>query len=98
MRLPTNPRSAVTVLAGLMLFTLSSFAGNDKIQPDITVYLKNNHTIAPAPREWNASTVYAAGDIVVYKGRMYKAKWWTQGETPGSSTVWQDLGPVIENR
>lgn len=88
----------MAILAGLMLLVLSSFAGNDKALSGITVSAKTNHTIAPAPKPWSASTAYAAGDLVVYKGRLYRAKWWTQGETPGSSTVWQDLGPVIESR
>ena len=29
---------------------------------------------------------------VSYGGRRYRAKWWTQRETPGSSDVWEDLG------
>lgn len=27
-----------------------------------------------------------------YQGRIYRAKWWTQGEKPDSSDVWEDLG------
>ena len=38
---------------------------------------------------WNASTVYLGGDVVTHNGSTYKAKWWTQGETPGESTVWE---------
>ncbi|QDZ16980.1 hypothetical protein FPZ11_17355 [Humibacter ginsenosidimutans] len=27
-----------------------------------------------------------------YNGDNYTAKWWTQGETPGVSSVWTDAG------
>ncbi|KAI8361166.1 glycosyl hydrolases family 18-domain-containing protein [Mortierella sp. GBAus27b] len=41
---------------------------------------------------WNAATVYAtAGTKVTYNGRIYSNKWWTQGETPGTSWgAWKD--------
>lgn len=41
---------------------------------------------------WNATAVYVGGDTVSYQGRRYRARWWTQGEQPGSSDVWEDLG------
>jgi glucosylceramidase len=47
---------------------------------------------APA---YNNSAVYVSGNQVSYNGRLWQAKWWTQGEAPstGGSGVWQDLGP-----
>lgn len=45
---------------------------------------------APA---WNASAVYTGGMEVTYTKHTYKAKWWTQGETPGKADVWADEGP-----
>lgn len=42
--------------------------------------------------ELEETAVYTGGDTASYKGRRYRAKWWTQGETPGSSDVWEDLG------
>ncbi|KOT78248.1 chitinase [Streptomyces rimosus subsp. pseudoverticillatus] len=44
---------------------------------------------------WAAGTVYTAGQQVSHKGHIWKAKWWTTGEEPGSTGewgVWQDLG------
>ncbi|WP_051240514.1 lytic polysaccharide monooxygenase [Paenibacillus alvei] len=40
---------------------------------------------------WSATTVYVAGNKVTHNGVNYEAKWWTQGETPGSSgaDVWK---------
>ncbi|GGH19310.1 lytic polysaccharide monooxygenase [Paenibacillus segetis] len=40
---------------------------------------------------WSASTVYVGGNKVTHNGVNYEAKWWTLGETPGSSgaDVWK---------
>ena len=48
----------------------------------------------PPSSAWDRSLVYTGGDTVSYEGRRYRAKWWTQGEAPGSSDVWEDLGIV----
>ncbi|KAG0232346.1 hypothetical protein B0O80DRAFT_427005 [Mortierella sp. GBAus27b] len=37
---------------------------------------------------WSSSGVYNAGNKVTYNGFVYTAQWWTQGETPGSASVW----------
>lgn len=37
---------------------------------------------------WNSTKVYLSGDKVNSNGVIYQAKWWTLGETPGSSSVW----------
>ena len=46
---------------------------------------------APA---WNATTAYVGGSTVSFNGHTWKAKWWTQGDTPGSNSqgVWADQG------
>ena len=44
---------------------------------------------------WNASAVYTGGMNVSHRGRAYTARWWTQGEEPGTTGewgVWQDKG------
>jgi chitinase len=41
---------------------------------------------------WSQSTVYVGGNEVSYNGHRYRAKWWTQGETPGRADVWADQG------
>jgi chitinase len=45
---------------------------------------------APA---WVSTQVYVGGNEVSYSGHLYKAKWWTQNETPGRADVWADEGP-----
>lgn len=45
---------------------------------------------------WNAASIYVAGNLVSHNGRTWRAKWWTQGEVPGTTGqwgVWEDLGP-----
>lgn len=41
---------------------------------------------------WKAETAYTGGAEVIYNGKKYKAKWWTQNEKPGENDVWQDTG------
>lgn len=47
------------------------------------------------PAVWSSSAIYVAGNQVSYNGRNYQAKWWTKGETPGTTGqwgVWLDQG------
>ncbi|GJJ70134.1 hypothetical protein EMPS_02483 [Entomortierella parvispora] len=37
---------------------------------------------------WSSSTAYNSGATVTYGGYLYTAQWWTQGDTPGSNSVW----------
>ena len=45
-------------------------------------------------RAWNSATAYTGGQEVTYSGHTWKAKWWTQGDTPGNNSqdVWTDEG------
>ncbi|GGP63218.1 glycoside hydrolase family 19 protein [Saccharothrix coeruleofusca] len=41
---------------------------------------------------WSSSAVYTGGATASYGGRNWLAQWWTQNETPGTSSVWADQG------
>jgi len=44
---------------------------------------------------WDSTKVYNGGNEVSHKGRKWQAKWWTQGQEPGTTGewgVWKDLG------
>ncbi|SHM10258.1 chitinase [Actinacidiphila paucisporea] len=44
---------------------------------------------------WSSTQIYTAGNKASWKGHNWNAKWWTQGEEPGTTGewgVWQDLG------
>ncbi len=55
---------------------------------------ENTGAPASSAKAWDKTAVYTGGDIVSYEGCQYRAKWWTQGEKPDSSDVWEDLGIV----
>ncbi|MFZ9847628.1 MAG: T9SS type A sorting domain-containing protein [Flavobacteriales bacterium] len=54
---------------------------------------------------WNSSTIYVGdaskgaglGEVVSYNGRKYRAQWWTQGNAPGTNSVWLDLGVCVSS-
>jgi hypothetical protein len=42
---------------------------------------------------WSSTTAYVTGSTVTYNGHLWSAKWWTEAETPSStSSVWVDGG------
>jgi chitodextrinase len=38
---------------------------------------------------WDANKVYLATDQVMYKGSLYQASWWTQGDKPSDGGAWK---------
>ncbi|OON41353.1 hypothetical protein BTJ39_05165 [Izhakiella australiensis] len=44
---------------------------------------------------WQSSKTYFGGEVVSWKGKQYKAKWWTQNNEPGASDVWQSMSQEI---
>lgn len=55
-------------------------------------YAETSSVPEPSDGVWDNDAVYIGGDTVSYQGRQYRARWWTQGEKPDSSDVWEDLG------
>ncbi|MBO0460290.1 chitinase [Enterococcus sp. DIV1298c] len=49
---------------------------------------------APAIAAWDAKKVYVLGDVVTHNGNTYRAKWWTQGNEPGTEQwgPWELIG------
>ncbi|MDQ2835815.1 MAG: chitinase [Actinomycetota bacterium] len=47
-----------------------------------------------AAAAWNSATAYNGAAVVSYNGHNWTAKWWTQGDIPGSNSqnVWADNG------
>lgn len=41
-----------------------------------------------AAEQWNSTTIYYGGDEVEHNGSIYRAQWWTQGNEPGTDSVW----------
>lgn len=62
--------------------------GNLYYARNATLYRWNFAAVAG----WDAATVYQAGDQVRYDGSVWRATWWTKGETPGRvSGAWQEI-------
>ena len=77
--------------------TTPSASPGETAAPAESAALPESATPAPTAQPsgtWDSAAVYTGGDTVSFGGRRYRAKWWTQGETPGSSDVWEDLGIV----
>ncbi|WP_103070075.1 glycosyl hydrolase family 18 protein [Aquimarina sediminis] len=47
--------------------------------------------------QWVSSIAYNGGDQVYHSTKIYKAKWWTEGETPGGSSVWEFVSDCAKN-
>ncbi|MGX7828629.1 glycoside hydrolase family 19 protein [Actinokineospora sp. 24-640] len=58
----------------------------------MAVPLATSAAAAACVGAWSASAVYTGGQTASHSGRNWAAKWWTQGETPGSAAVWADNG------
>ncbi|MFF0791458.1 glycosyl hydrolase family 18 protein [Streptomyces spiralis] len=74
--------------------TGSSASGSHSATYALTVTGGSGNQCTAAP--WDKTKVYTGGQTVSYKSHTWKAKWWTQGEEPGTTGewgVWQDLGP-----
>ncbi|MGL4797116.1 MAG: carbohydrate-binding protein, partial [Paraclostridium sp.] len=46
---------------------------------------------------YDPKKVYLEGDKVIYKGKEYTAKWWTQGDAPDQSSAWEVKVDVNED-
>jgi len=66
----------------------------------ITNAFNSGSCLTPA---WSANTIYVGdatngaglGEQVSYNGNTYRAQWWTQGNAPGTNSVWLLLGPCV---
>ncbi len=68
-------------------------SGSHSATYSLTITGGSGNQCADAP--WAKDKVYTGGQRVSHKGHIWKAKWWTTGEEPGTTGewgVWQDLG------
>lgn len=54
----------------------------------ITVVKKGEE---PSKDTYNPNKIYLKGDVVIFKGQKYIAKWWIQGEDPDKSQAWEKV-------
>lgn len=51
-------------------------------------------TASGVVRTWTPSWIYTGGETVAHDGDLYRAKWWTRSQEPGTAkhSAWTDLG------
>jgi len=56
-----------------------------------------SRAVTVVPAAWSPSAVYNTGDRVLYKGRIFQAQWWTQGQAPDASPwgAWAEFGTPV---
>lgn len=81
-------------LGGAMIWELSSDRQYTLLST-ISDEFKNGTTpdspISHYVTDWDKQKTYTAGHKVLFNGNVYTAKWWTLGEKPSSSDVWQKV-------
>jgi chondroitin AC lyase len=102
----TTDRGVAQVDGGVATFTLPvGLSGGDHV---LKATYSGSDTVAGSstsltvtvvlPAGWSKTTAYKTGDVVSYRGSVYKAAWSTKGEQPGASSTgaWQELA-MTEN-
>lgn len=97
-QLPIGTPSNITLTFGGQTYNLAANYGRGAVTPtgSPTASPTGSPTGTPGTCTdpvWNASSIYTGGMRASYNGRAWRAKWWTQGETPGVAAVWEDMGP-----
>ncbi|WP_405564598.1 glycosyl hydrolase family 18 protein [Streptomyces sp. NBC_01180] len=83
-----------SAVSGTYALTVTGKTGSAAHAATYTLTVTGGATACSAA-QWNKTAVYVGGNTVSYGGHTWKAKWWTTGETPGTTGdwgVWQDLG------
>lgn len=54
-------------------------------------------TTADGVAVWTSSRIFNAGDTVSYRGKTYRAAWWTRNDLPGSVTgPWEEIATTAD--
>jgi chitinase len=77
-------------------------SASSEISAPIVPFTRDDPRTSPYPL-WREERAYEQGAKVVWQGRVYQAKWWSEGEQPDVpvenvwDTPWRYLGPVLES-
>ena len=89
--------SVDTGKVGLYTLTYTAMYGNNdthSVQRSVEVY---DDSQPVCPNAWDSSTIYVLDDEATHNGKVWRAKWWTKGEEPGTTGqwgVWEEKGPA----
>jgi chitodextrinase len=85
------------LITGMLAYPKKSLSNENKLinQKELNIFDPCSEASA-----WVSATVYTTGNYVKYNGRLWRAKHWTQGDTPRGFGVdpygpWEDMGPCI---
>ena len=71
-------------------YTVKAFDASSNVSAaSQSVIVQTLEDSVPGYAAWDSGTVYLMGDRVTHLGNTYQAKWWTQGDEPGT----QQWGP-----
>ena len=84
------PRFLVAFLA-ILFFSNASSNNAKSTTANKPLTMTSSDFFCPYPA-WSAAQVYSAGQKVKYGGFAWEARWWTQGDTPGVSDAWLNIG------
>jgi chitinase len=73
------------------LLATATFANGQTATATVKVTIWDGGSLScDAIPAWNSASIYAqTNTFVTYQNVLYKNKWWTQNETPGSNAVWE---------
>ncbi|MBX9850299.1 MAG: T9SS type A sorting domain-containing protein [Cytophagaceae bacterium] len=69
--------------------------GAAKTSSVITITVNSNNTCTVAA--WTSGKVYIANDKASQNGKIYRAKWWTQGQSPATNSGQWDVWELVGN-
>ena len=108
----SNDRNLTMVIADndlSMTFTSPNVESDQVVNVHVNVVDASNNAVDSAKTitvkaqeqgitTWDRDSVYVEGNAVIYNDATYTAKWWTKGDIPGQSDVWQaqDMGAILE--
>lgn len=89
----TNKKTVVLLMVVAMFLslmpTLAIAADRGEWAPNtVTIGTGGSNGETCSEPEWSPSEVYTGGERVSYDGKIYEARWWTQGERPDQSGQW----------
>jgi predicted carbohydrate-binding protein with CBM5 and CBM33 domain len=86
---PSYVDSGLTPNMSYMYTIRAVDTADNKSAPSSPLSVKTLPDNGSAYPVWDPDKVYNGGDRVQYNGGNYEARWWTQGEKPGTSEVWK---------
>lgn len=95
----TAPYSTSWAAAGVGQYTLNVEVTDDQgasSSDTVTFSVEDDNTLPCDVDAWDAATVYLTGEQAAKNGKIYQARWWTQGDDPTASNdpwyVWYAVG------